>query len=76
MWEGLKRFWEAWKKIAHAIGNFQARVLLSVIYAILILPFGLAVRFFSDPLRIKKRSGEWLDYPPTTNDMEQARRQG
>ena len=30
-----------WKKIGHAIGNFQARVLLTVIYYVLILPFGL-----------------------------------
>src|ERR1035438_9207086 len=51
----LKRLWAAWKRIAHAIGNFQARILLTIIYAVLILPFGLAVRFFSDSLSTKKR---------------------
>ena len=76
MWQGLKELWEGWKKIAHVIGNFQARILLTLIYAILILPFGLAVRIFSDSLRIKRRPEGWLDHPPVSNEMEQARHQG
>ena len=65
-----------WKKIGHAIGNFQARVLLTVIYSILILPFGLAVRFFSDSMHMKKRPEKWFDHPPIPNTLEEARRQG
>lgn len=76
MWEQLKRLWTAWKKIAHAIGNFQARILLTVIYAVLILPFGLIVRCFSDSLHIKKRPVTWLDHPEVPTDMNQARQQG
>jgi len=76
MWQGLKRLWEGWKKIAHAIGNFQARILLTVIYGVLILPFGLIVRLFSDSLRTKKRPEAWLDYPPVSNEIEKARHQG
>jgi hypothetical protein len=76
MWQGLKRFWAAWKRFAHALGNFQARVLLTLIYAVLILPFGLMVRLFSDSLRTKERPEAWLDYPTVSNEMEQARRQG
>ena len=57
MWEQVKRLWAAWKKIAHAIGNFQARILLTVIYAVLLLPFGLAVRAFSDSLRDQEAPG-------------------
>jgi len=56
MWKTLKRAWEGWKRIAHKIGNFQARVLLTIFYGVLVLPFGLAARLFSDPLRIKKNS--------------------
>jgi hypothetical protein len=70
------KLWEGWKKIAHAIGNFQARVLLTVIYSILILPFGLVVRFFSDSLHSKKRPEQWFDHPPMPNDLDEARRQG
>jgi len=71
----LKRIWAAWKQIAQKIGNFQARVLLTVIYAVLILPFGLAVRLFSDPLRIKRRPEAWLDHGDDPSTMEWARRQ-
>ncbi len=76
MWEQLKRIWAAWKKIAHTIGNFQARVLLTVIYAVLLLPFGLAVRAFSDSLHIKKRPEKWLDHPGVPGSMEKAQQQG
>jgi len=71
----LKRIWQAWKRLAQKIGNFQARVLLTIIYSVLILPFGLAVRLFSDPLRIKRRPEAWLDHGEDPNTMDWARRQ-
>ena len=67
---------EGWKKFGHALGNFQARILLTVIYAVLLLPFGLLVRIFSDSLHTKKRTDKWLDHPPVPNDMKQAQQQG
>jgi hypothetical protein len=71
----VKRAWAAWKRIAHAIGNFQARVLLTLFYAVLVFPFGMGARFFSDPLRIKRRPSHWLDRPNEAHDLEWARRQ-
>jgi len=71
----LKRTWEAWKRIAHRIGNFQARLLLTILYAILVLPFGLVVRLLADPLRIKRRPTAWLDHPESPATFEWARRQ-
>ena len=70
------RIWEAWKKFGHALGNFQARVLLTLIYYLLVLPFGLAVRLFSDSMHTKKRPEKWFDHPPLLNTLEEARRQG
>ncbi|MFZ0817881.1 MAG: hypothetical protein WAM78_20320 [Candidatus Sulfotelmatobacter sp.] len=70
----LKRAWEAWKVLAHKIGNFQARVFLSVFYAILV-PFGVGTRLFSDPLRIKRLPTQWLDHPDDAGDLELAKRQ-
>ena len=72
----VKKLWAGWKRIAHAIGNFQARILLTIIYAVLILPFGLAVRFFSDSLSTKNRPVKWMDYPGVASNLEQARHQG
>jgi hypothetical protein len=67
---------EGWKKIGRAIGDFNARVILTALYSIVILPFGLAVRFFSDSLHTKKRPEGWFDHPPIPNTLEEARRQG
>lgn len=75
VWEGLKKFWAAWTRVAKKIGNFQARVLLTLLYGIVLLPFGVMVRLFSDPLRIKKRPTEWLDHPNEVMDLKWAKRQ-
>ncbi|MGC1225940.1 MAG: hypothetical protein WA859_05620 [Candidatus Sulfotelmatobacter sp.] len=71
----IKRAWEGWKKIARKIGNFQARVILTVFYGVLLMPFGLAARFFSDPLRIKRPLQQWLDHPNEAHDLQWARKQ-
>jgi hypothetical protein len=73
--QDLKAVWEAWKRLAHKIGNFQARVLLTVLYAIVVLPFGLIVRLFSDPLRIRNRPTKWIDHPPEVHDITWAHKQ-
>lgn len=70
----LKRVWEGWKRVSRAIGNFQARVLLTILYATVVLPFGVCVRLFSDSLRVKRRPTTWLDHPPEAIDMDWARR--
>jgi hypothetical protein len=49
----LARTWQAWKRIAKRIGNFQARVLMAVFYFTIFCPFALAIRWGSDPLGIK-----------------------
>lgn len=70
--------WKKWLKIAQAIGNFQGQVILTLFYFVLVLPFGLVISLFADPLRMKKpittRSnfGQWKH---ETDDLEAARRQ-
>ena len=75
IWEKLKVIWKAWTRIAHIIGNFQARVLLTILYVVLVLPFGVIVRLFADPLRIKKRPETWLAETAETYDMQWAQKQ-
>lgn len=75
MKSSLRRLWEGWKRVARAVGNFQARVLLTLFYAILILPFGVAVRLFADPLRIRHPLEKWIDRDANPMDMAAARRQ-
>ncbi len=44
----------AFRRITRVIGNFQARVILTILYVVLILPVGLIVRLVSDPLRLRR----------------------
>jgi hypothetical protein len=67
--------WKVWPGLAKGIGNFQARFILTIIYAIVILPFGVLVRLLADPLRIKKRPTAWIEHSEENMDMKWAKRQ-
>jgi hypothetical protein len=73
----IRRAWARWKRIARKIGDFQARILLTIFYFIFFAPFALAVRFLSDPLAIKNKSEpSWeMKVPSEEPVMEKARRQ-
>ncbi len=71
-----KRFIVWWMPIAEMIGNFMNRVILSIFYFVAVLPFGLVVRLFCDPLRIKKkRVSGWTDFVVHSDDLDCSRRQ-
>ncbi len=64
--EGIKKFfstiWNAWKKVGEFIGNVIGRVFLMLFYITVVLPFGVALRLFGDPLRIgsKFKAPGWV----------------
>ncbi|KPL17747.1 MAG: hypothetical protein AMJ92_11100 [candidate division Zixibacteria bacterium SM23_81] len=74
---GLRRWWQVWKAFAAEMGNFQGRALLAFFYFIIVTPFGVPVRFFSDPLRLRKAKGSsfWLEQQPASATLEKAREQ-
>lgn len=73
-----KRAWEKWKAIAHKIGNFQSRLLLSVFYFMIVGPVAIVFRTRSDPLHLRSGSlGGWIETRGTSSkSMEGAQRQG
>lgn len=73
----LKTLWEKWKVIAHKIGDFQARVLLSIFYFVVFGPFAVGLRILSNPLRIRVIGAHgWLKRPEAEGDaLTLARRQ-
>ena len=73
--QNLKNLWDRWKRLARKIGDFQARVILTVLYAVAVLPFGLMVRVFSDPLHIKHRPTQWTARPQEAHDMSWVHKQ-
>ncbi|MBI4596939.1 MAG: hypothetical protein HY737_00875 [Candidatus Omnitrophica bacterium] len=55
-----------WWTMAHALGWFNARVLLSVMFYIILTPLGILLRFVRwDPLCVRspRRSSGWVPYP-------------
>jgi hypothetical protein len=57
----LRYLLASWKVAAHKIGDFQARLLLNIFYFLVLTPFALGVKMFSDPLRIRRQNlARWL----------------
>jgi len=74
----LRTFWENFKAVMRAIGNFQARVILSLLYLVLVLPTGALVRLFSDPLQLQDPADTttfWTDREPLNETLDGARLQ-
>ena len=73
----IKILWEKWKLVAHKIGNFQARLILTVFYFIVICPFAAVVKYGARPLRLKVlHTSNWLpNQARGENIMTRARRQ-
>jgi len=70
------RIWARWKAIAHTIGNFQARLLLSVFYVVIVPVFALIVKL-KDPLQLRPQAGGsfWRPRPESRPASDSARRQ-
>ena len=73
--ETLRKVWQAWKRIGQFIGDQVARVVLTVFYFTLFMPFGLGVRFFGDPLALRPLSNiKWLERKTHDLTIEDSRR--
>lgn len=60
--KALRKFWEAWKRFGQFIGDLVGRLVLTVFYFTIFVPFGLGVRLLGDPLALRLRGpGKWLD---------------
>lgn len=59
------------------VGNFQARVLLTIFYLLLVGPIGLFLRWRNDPLKLRfqERTSYWLERETRDLTLEDARRQ-
>jgi hypothetical protein len=73
----LSKIWTAWLRVARIIGDLIARVVLSLFYFTVFVPFALGVRMFGDPLGMKDGSGTsgWLQRSVGDPALEHSRRQ-
>ncbi len=49
----FRGLWEAWKRVGRRVADLQGRLLLTIFYFIVVAPFALVIRWWSDPLAIK-----------------------
>jgi hypothetical protein len=72
----IKDFWVGWKAFGHFLGNALARVVLTIFYFTVFVPFGLGVRWLGDPLHLKS-TPDWLWRLRPTGDqtLEEVMRQ-
>jgi hypothetical protein len=69
-----RRLLNGWKAFSRRMGNYQGRLILAFFYFVVVLPFGLLVRLFADPLALR-RDAAWRDRPGGPGDIEQSRLQ-
>ena len=72
-----RKLWERWKVIAHRIGTFQARLILSFLYLVVLPPFALRSRLGADPLGRRPAPGPtyWRPRPEGDPTLDAARKQ-
>jgi hypothetical protein len=73
----LRCLWNKWKAVAHSIGLFQSRIILTLFYFIIMLPAGIVFSFFKNELGIKNknRSTGWIGKKQQCQTLEEMRRQ-
>jgi hypothetical protein len=49
----LRKLWHAWRRFGQFLGDVVARVVLTLFYFTLFVPFGIGVTWFSDPLQAR-----------------------
>jgi len=60
------------------MGGFQSRILLGLFYFLVVTPFGLGVKAFSDPLHLRRTEGpsNWIPRNDTTPaHLDEAKKQ-
>jgi hypothetical protein len=57
------------------IGDFLARIVLTIFYFTLLLPFGLGVRLFGDPLTLREQEAAgWVKRTTRDKELKDGRR--
>lgn len=73
--ETLRKIWHGWKRFGQIIGDFLGRFVLTIFYFTLFVPFALIVRFFMDPLALKKTGpSTWLERKTQDLTLDDSRR--
>ncbi|MCC7370734.1 MAG: hypothetical protein IT306_20100 [Chloroflexi bacterium] len=69
--------WSRWRALSQKAADTQARILLTVFYFTVMVPFGVVFGILKDPLHIKHRprGTYWMDRKPGSEALADAKRQ-
>lgn len=57
----LRKLWRGWLRFGQFLGDILARIVLTLFYFTLFVPFGLGVTLLSDPLHVRREGAQrWL----------------
>lgn len=74
----MNEFWQKVKFWSHKVGDFQARLILTFLYGLLVLPTGLIARIGGDLLESNRQTADsyWLKRTTPAETIRSAREQG
>lgn len=71
-----RKAWKRFQAFGQVLGDFIGRLILTVFYFTVMLPLGIGVRLFSDPLDLRAGEGSaWRDHGPSDRALDEGRRQ-
>lgn len=70
----FSRAWKLWMRFGLFLGDIFGRIVLTLFYFTIYLPFGLVVRLFGDPLAIRGGLPTWTLRETTTRELGDERR--
>jgi hypothetical protein len=70
----LKKAWKKWRAFGQVMGDFVARIFMTVFYFSVAVPFGIGVRWLKDPLHLRTPQSGWLPRETKPETLDDARR--
>lgn len=70
----MRTLWNQWKIIAKKIGHFQAMVIFSILYFLILTPVALVSSIFKDYL-VLRQDYKWEEFPQIAETLEDMKSQ-
>jgi hypothetical protein len=67
--------WARWKRLSHRAARIQSHILLFILYAAAVVPFGAMRKLWTDPLATRRDTPSWRPRSKESDDVAIARRQ-
>ncbi len=71
----LRKIWAGWKRFGQIMGDFIGRLVLTIFYFTIAVPFGVGMRLWGDRLDIKRQvEPRWRKRKTLNQNLDDSRR--